>query len=151
MVQVASLAAPPTKHQKSYSLSQAPLLSCALPAALTVGPSAEPYAGANAKNSQLPPGANIMIWQQNFVPMIIQYISQHLNPWAIPPLQLLPIMQIIWDALFDSIPQMITTTSMIYCLVSYESFWFTKLGLVCSPGLAASNFQQFSESIDTVN
>ena len=33
----------------------------------------------------------------------------------------------------------------------YESFWFTKLGLVCSPGLAASNFQQFSESIDTVN
>ena len=34
---------------------------------------------------------------------------------------------------------------------NYESFWFTKLGLVCSPGLAASNFQQFSESIDTVN
>ena len=36
-------------------------------------------------------------------------------------------------------------------LIDYESFWFTKLGLVCSPGLAASNFQQFSESIDTVN
>ena len=36
-------------------------------------------------------------------------------------------------------------------LSCYESFWFTKLGLVCSPGLAASNFQQFSESIDTVN
>ena len=29
-------------------------------------------------------------------------------------------------------------------------FWFTKLGLVCSPGLAVSkNFKQFSESIDT--
>ena len=34
---------------------------------------------------------------------------------------------------------------------NYESFWFTNLGLVCSPWLAASNFQQFSESIDTVN
>ena len=45
-------------------------------------------------------------------------------------------------------------TAMMFILQmvqNYESFWFTKLGLVCSPGLAASNFQQFSESIDTVN
>lgn len=45
---------------------------------------------------------------ENFVPMIVQYLAWQLNPWAVPPLQLIPIMQIIWYILFDSIPQTIT-------------------------------------------
>lgn len=41
-----------------------------------------------------------------------------MSPWAIPPKQIIPIMQIMWDAFFDNIPQEIMATGMIYQLVS---------------------------------
>ena len=72
----------------------------------------------NLSNSHLPVGIDIKLWCQAFIPTLFQYFACQLNPWAIPPRQIIPIMQIMWDAFLDEIPQEITATGMIYWLVS---------------------------------
>ena len=119
MVREGSLAAPPVKRQRSRSRSQAP--SSHVPNILTVDSSAQGSAGSSdssLKNNQLPLGTDMTLWRRNFIPSVIQFIARQNNPWAIPPLQMVPVMQTIWNEFFGNIPQTITATGVIYRLVS---------------------------------
>lgn len=118
--QGASLA-PPTKWQRSRSTSRAPS---------SHAPSATPTDGAastsgnpssSVKNGDLPQGTDITVWCRQFVPTLVNYISRHSNPWAVPSLKLVQVMQAIWNELFEVIPQDITTSSVTYRLVSAPS------------------------------
>ena len=119
MVQEGSLAAPSVKCQRSHSHSQA--LSSPVPNILTVDSSAQDSVGScdsSRKNNQCPLGTDMTLWCQNFIPNVIQFITQQNNPWATPPLQMVPAMQMIWDEFFSNIPQTITATGVIYWVVS---------------------------------
>ena len=118
--QGASLA-PPTKRQRSRSTSQAPS-SCAPSATPTdSAASTSRNPSSSVKNGDLPQGTDITVWCRQFVPTLVNYISQHSNPLAVPSLKLVQVMQAIWNELFEAIPQDITTSSVIYCLVSAPS------------------------------
>ena len=80
--------------------------------------STESHPGGGIKNNQLPLGTDMTLWHQSFIMNVIQYVAQQSNPWAVPPLQIIPVMQSLWEVFFDGIPQTITATSVIYCLVS---------------------------------
>ena len=80
--------------------------------------SVELHPGGGVKNNQLPLGTDMTLWRRNFILNVIQYVTQQSNPWAVPPLQIIPVMQSLWEAFFDGIPQTITATSVIYRLVS---------------------------------
>lgn len=135
---MASLAASSAKRQRSRSGSQpsstlrvrqGPPVSKSVP---TPVPAATTSASGNAdiqvnnvnnvNNSSLPAGTDMRTWRRVFIPTVFQYIARQPNPWAIPPRQIIPVMQIMWDAFFGDIPQEITATSVIYRLVSSITF-----------------------------
>lgn len=120
--QAASLAPPSNKRQRSRSGSRAPSSSRAPSATPVDGPSsalpsAEPHVSGSVKNSDLPKGTDITVWRRSFIPTLIQFVARQENVWAVPTLQLVPVIQVIWDVLFN-IPQEITASSPIYRLVS---------------------------------
>ena len=71
----------------------------------------------NVNNSHLPAGVDSKIWYCSFISTFFQWFAQQKNPWAMPSRQIVEVMQIMWDAFFEDIPQEITTTSVVYHLV----------------------------------
>ena len=99
--------------KKSHSVSQPP--SHAPSITHTLAPVLD--TGGNITNNSLPSGIDLRIWHWSFIPTIIQYIACQANPWAITPLQMVLVMQTVWDIFFSKIPQTIAATCLIYQLV----------------------------------
>lgn len=65
----------------------------------------------------LPYGTNRQLYRKIFIPTTIQYIAHELNPWGLPSMQLIPILQTIWDEVVG-ISIDVTAQSAVYQLVS---------------------------------
>jgi hypothetical protein len=72
----------------------------------------------NVSNSHLPAGVDHKVFRRSFVSSLIQFWARQKNPWAVPSKLAVTVMQNAWDICFDDVPYEITTTSVVYRLVS---------------------------------
>ncbi|KAG1873108.1 hypothetical protein F4604DRAFT_1681173 [Suillus subluteus] len=65
-------------------------------------------------NNDLPDGIEQKLWRRVFVSTYMQYVATLANPWEVLPKLACQKMQVIWDAIFPSIPCTVTSTSTVY-------------------------------------
>lgn len=53
---------------------------------------------SNLSDSHLPVGIDIRPWHQAFILTLFQYLACQPNLWEISTWQIIPVMQIMWDA-----------------------------------------------------
>ena len=78
----------------------------------------ESHSSGNVTYGDLPPGVDHKTFCRVYFPTIVQYLAHQFNPWVIAPAQAIPIMQTAWDEIIPDVPYEITTSSVVYRLVS---------------------------------
>ena len=100
----------PNKHQRSHSQTPS---SAQAPSAASGAPKSH---SGGVTYDNLPYRTDKQLYHKVFILAAIQYITYELNPWGLPSVQLIPILQAIWDTALPSLSMEITTQYMVICL-----------------------------------